>query len=346
MTLARPEPYDELLQQLKTRVRQAQTRAALSVNRELVLLYWSIGRDIIARQEEQGWGAKVVDQLAADLKREFPEMSGFSSRNLKYMRAFAEAWPDEAFVQQAVARLPWGHNVRLLDYLKNSAERRWYVEQTIQNGWSRSVMVHQIETDLCHRQGQAVNNFERTLPPEQSELATQVLKDPYSFDFLSLGADLRERQLQTGLLQRLRDFLLEFGAGFAFVGSEYHLEVDGQDFYLDLLFYHLQLRCFVVVELKIGDFRPGYAGKMSFYLSAVDELLRHPDDQPSVGLILCKTNSRIIAEYTLRDIHKPMGVSTYEVGKALPEQIRGALPTVEELESELQSPQRRDDPTN
>ncbi len=330
-----PAGYDELLVQLKERIRGAQVRAALSVNRELVLLYWSIGRDILARQQEQGWGAKVIERLAGDLRHEFPEMKGFSPRNLKYMRAFAAAWPEEAIVQQVVAQLPWGHNVRLLDYVKDHAERAWYVHVTIENGWSRSILVHQIESGLYHRQGRAITNFERVLPPPQSELAAQILKDPYSFDFLTLAQDAQERDLQRGLLQHLRDFLLELGVGFAFVGSRVHLEVGGEDFYVDLLFYHLRLRCFVVVDLKIGKFEPEFVGKMSFYLSAVDDRLRHPSDQRSVGIILCKTQTRIIAEYALREVAKPMGIATYRLGTSLPEDLRGSLPSVEDLEAEL-----------
>lgn len=329
--------YGVLLDELKARIRSAQVRAALAVNRELVLLYWQIGRDILARQQEAGWGAKVVETLAADLRREFPEMTGFSARNLKYMRAFAEAYPDEPFVQQAVARIPWGHNTVLLDKLKDPTERGWYVRQTIERGWSRNVLVHQIESGLYGRQGQAVTNFERALPAPQSDLARELIKDPYHFDFLQLGDEARERDLERALLARLRDFLLELGAGFAFVGSQYHLEVGGQDYYLDLLFYHLRLRCHVVIELKVGAFQPEFAGKMNFYLAAVDDLLRHPDDKPSIGLILCKERNRVVVEYALRGVEKPIGVSEYRLTERLPEQLRGSLPSVEELERELGS---------
>ena len=329
--------YDEFLRGLKERIRNAQLHAALAVNRELVLLYWQIGRDILVRQQEQGWGAKVVDRLAADLRRAFPAIKGFSSRNLKYMRALAEAWPDETFVQQVVAQIPWGHNVRILDYVKDPSEREWYIRQTIQHGWSRNVLVHQIESGLYRRQGKALTNFDRTLPAPQSELAQQILKDPYSFDFLTLGPDAQERDLERGLLSHIRDFLLELGIGFAFVGSQYHMEVGGQDYYLDLLFYHLQLRCYVVIDLKVSEFQPEFAGKMNFYLSAADDLLRHPTDQPSVGIILCKAKNKIIVEYALRDTHKPIGVSAYQLTESLPKQLQGSLPTIEELEAELQA---------
>ena len=249
---ALPEDYAQFLASLKERIRNAQLRAALSVNRELVLLYWELGRDILARQHEQGWGAKVIDRLAVDLRRAFPEMSGFSPRNLKYMRSFASAWPDEPFVQQLVAQIPWGHNVRLLDRVNDPAERAWYIQKTLEHGWSRNVLVLQVESGLFHRQGKAVTNFEATLPNPQSDLAHQLLKDPYNFDFLTLGDDAHERELERGLLEHIRSFLLELGVGFAFVGSQYHLEVGGEDFYIDLLFYHLKLRAFVVIDILCG----------------------------------------------------------------------------------------------
>jgi predicted nuclease of restriction endonuclease-like (RecB) superfamily len=327
--------YDEFLHDLKVRIGQAQVRAALAVNSELVSLYWSIGRDILTRQQQQRWGAKVVDRLAADLRRAFPEMKGFSPRNLKYMRAFAEAYPDKEFVQQAVAQIPWGHNVRILDQVKDSQAREFYIRQTIQQGWSRPVLEMQIESNLYRRQGGATTNFERTLPTPQSDLAGQLLKDPYNFDFLTLGQEAHERDLERGLIEHIREFLLELGVGFAFVGSQYHIEVGGQDFYLDLLFYHLNLRAYVVIELKVTEFKPEYAGKMNFYLSAVDDLLRHEQDQPSIGIILCKTKNKVIAEYALRDTQKPIGVSSFQLTESLPENLQGSLPTIKELEAEL-----------
>lgn len=330
-----PVGYAELFGQLKQRIREAQIRAALSVNRELVLLYWQIGRDILQRQEQEGWGAKVIDRLARDLKHEFPEMKGFSPRNLKYMRAFAAAYPDESIVQTTPAQITWYHSTTLLDKVKDADEREWYARAVVLHGWSRDVMVHQIDTDLYHRQGQAVTNFDRTLPTPDSDLARQILKDPYNFDFLTLDAEARERDLEHGLLQHLRDFLLELGVGFAFVGSQYHLEVGGEDFYLDLLFYHLRLRRYVVIDLKIGEFKPEYAGKINFYLAATDDLLRHGDDQPSIGIILCRTRNRTIAEYALRDLHAPLGVATYRLTEALPKDLQGSLPTIAELESTL-----------
>ena len=338
-SLQTTDEYNSFLQSLKERIQSAQVRAALAVNGELVTLYWQIGHEIIVEQRRRGWGAKVIDQLAAALRRAFPDTKGFSPRNLKYMRAFAEAWQDPEFVQESLAQITWYHNITLLEKLETADERAWYAARTVENGWSRNVLVHQIESGLRQRQGQAVTNFDRTLPPPQSELAQQLLKDPYNFDFLSLGEKILERDLEHGLLEHIRKFLLELGVGFAFVGSQYPLEVGGQDFYLDLLFYHLRLRCFVVIDLKVSEFQPEFAGKMNFYLSAVDDLLRHPDDQPSIGIILCKTKNKVIVEYTLRDANKPMGVSAYQLTEALPTQLKESLPTVEELEAELSSEQ-------
>ena len=330
-----PQSYAAFVGDLKQRIIEARHRASLSVNREMILLYWTIGRDILTRQVREGWGAKVVDRLAGDLRQAFPEMTGLSSRNLKYMRALADAWPDPEIVQRIVAQLPWGHNVSLLDTVKAPEERAWYARQAIEHGWTRPVLVHQIESNLFARQGSALTNFSRTLPAAQSELAQQLLKDPYTFDFLSLGPDMLERDLERGLIEHLRALILELGKGFAFVGSQYHLEVGGQDYYLDLLFYHLRLRCFVVIELKIEDFKPEFAGKMNFYLSAVDEQLRHPDDKPTIGIILCKGRNEVIVEYALRDSSKPMGVAQYQLSQALPPQLQEDLPTVEELGREF-----------
>lgn len=329
------EPYANLLTSIKERIRTAQVRAALAVNRELVLLYWNIGREILVRQREEGWGAKVVERLASDLRSEFPKMQGLSPRNLKYMRAFAEAWPDDDFVQQAVAQLPWGHNVRLLDRLKSQEQRLWYARAAVEHGWSRNVLEMQMESRLHERQGKASNNFRATLPAPQSDLAQQLLKDPYNFDFLTLSQDAREREIEDGLLSQLRRFLLELGTGFAFVGNQYPLEIAGEEYRLDLLFYHLKLRCYVVIELKAGAFQPEYAGKMNFYLSAVDDMLRHPDDKPSIGLILCRTKKELVVEYALRGSATPMGIAEFAYLEKLPAELKGSLPTVEELEAEL-----------
>jgi predicted nuclease of restriction endonuclease-like (RecB) superfamily len=331
----RPEGYDEFLLKLKERIRTAQVKAVFAVNRELILLYWQIGREILERQHRAKWGAKVIERLAADLHREFPGMTGLSRTNLLYMRAFAESWPEEPFVQQVVGQIPWGHNLRVLDLVKGRKEREWYIRQAIEHGWSRNVLVHQIESGLYRRQGKAQTNFQATLPAPQSELAQQTLKDPYNFGFLALAEDAREKELEVGLLEHLRKFLLELGVGFAFVGSQYPIEIGGEDFKLDLLFYHIRLRSFVVIELKMGAFKPEYAGKMNFYLAAIDDLLRHQGDQPSIGIILCKSKNAIIAEYALREATRPIGVSEYRLTTSLPSNLRGNLPTTKELEAEL-----------
>ena len=327
--------YDKLLRALKVRISTARTQAALAVNRELVLLYWQIGTDISQQMREQGWGAKFIDQIAGDLRREFPDIKGFSPRNLRYMRSFAEAWTEEPILQQVVAKLPWGHNVRLLDYLDTVEERLWYARQAIEYGWSRNVLVHQIESKLYQRQGKAITNFERALPPPQSDLAHQLLKDPYNFEFLTLQQDAQERLLEKGLIDHIRQFLLELGTGFAFLGSQYHLEFDEEDYFLDLLFYHVKLRCYIILDLKSGKFKPEYAGKMNFYLAVVDELLRHPQDNPSIGLILCKQKKAMTVEYALRNTATPIGVSEYLITEALPAELQASLPTVEQLEAEL-----------
>jgi predicted nuclease of restriction endonuclease-like (RecB) superfamily len=300
---------------------------------ELVLLYWDIGRGILERQEKDGWGSKVVDRLAKDLKAEFPEMRGFSPRNLKYMWAFAAAWSDREFVQQAAAQIPWFHNCLILDRLSTSGDRSWYIRKTIQNGWSRNILALQIESGLHKREGKAQTNFAATLPSPQSDVAQQTIKDPYIFDFLTLDGAAKEREVENGLMSHVQRFLLELGVGFALVGRQVHLEVDRKDYYLDLLFYHLKLRCFVVVDLKTGPFKPEYAGKMNFYLSAVDDRLRHPDDKPSIGLLLCKEKDRLTIEYALRGVSKPIGGAEWKTRlvESLPKRLQGRLPGPEEI---------------
>lgn len=327
------DSYGELLNELKQRIRAARVKAALSVNRELVVLYWEIGRRILLAQEREGWGSKVIDQLSADLGQAFPEARGFSVRNLKYMRSFGEAYPEAAFVQQVAAQIPWFHNCTLLDKVKDSVQRKWYIRATIEHGWSRSVLVHQIESNLYDRQGKALTNFEQALPAPQSELARELVKDPYNLDFLGIAAEISERALEQSLREHLKDFLLELGKGFAFVGSQYHLEIGGQDYYLDLLFYNYILRAFVVIDMKVEAFKPEFAGKMNFYLNVVDELLRQPDDQPPIGLILCKERNHVTVEFSLRGMEQPIGVSEYQL---LPKDVRDALPTPEQLETELE----------
>jgi predicted nuclease of restriction endonuclease-like (RecB) superfamily len=327
------DDYDAFLSDLKARIRAAQVKAALAVNQELVMLYWHIGKEILHRQQEQGWGSKVIARAAKDLKREFPDVTGLSERNLKYMKAFADAYQDKEFVQQLVAQIPWGHNVRLLDKVKDLAQRRWYIQQTIINGWSRTLLEMQIESDLYNRQGDAVTNFERTLPQPQSDLAQQLIKDPYNFDFLTLRKGALERDLEAGLVTHIRDFLLELGVGFAFLGSQYPITVDDKEYRIDLLFYHTQLRCYVVIDLKMTEFEPEYAGKMNFYVAAIDDMLRRGDDQPTIGIVLCKTKRKTTAEYALRNVSTPIAISTH----LLPESLQEQLPSIEQLEMEIEA---------
>jgi len=332
---ALPDSYPLLLTELKTRIAAAQVRAAVAVNTELVTLYWQVGHALNERVRQAGWGAKVLDQLSRDLKLAFPDLSGFSPRNLRYMRQFAAAWPEPEFWQQAVAKLSWSHHVVLLEKLDTPERRLWYAQATLEAGWSRNILVHQIESRLLERQGAAQTNFTRTLPAPQSELARDLLKSPYSFDFLTLSQAAHERDLERGLLAHLREFLLELGVGFAFMGNQYRLVVGGEEFFLDLLFYHARLHCYVVVELKVTEFKPEYAGKLSFYLTAVNRELRSEGDAPTIGILLCKTKNDVIVEYALSENTQPIGVSTYTLLEALPQELEGVLPTVEQLEAEL-----------
>ena len=330
-----PEGYGGWLKNLKEKINNARQRAAIAVNTELVLLYWQIGKDILSRQAEQGWGTKVIERLAHDLRNAFPDMKGFSTRNLKYMRSFAEAWPDKQIVQQLVAQIPWGHNLVLLSKLKTKEERLAYAQKTIENGWSRNVLVMQIETAALKREGAAITNFEQRLPKAQSDLARASLKDPYCFDFLGLGNEAQEREIEKALVNHVTDFLLELGAGFAFVGKQININVGGDDFFIDLLFYHLKLHCYVVIELKAGDFKPEHLGQLSFYLTAVDRQIKAKEDKPTIGLLLCKNKNKIVAEYALSDKTQPMGISEYKLQKALPEELKTNLPSIEQIEEEL-----------
>lgn len=330
-----PDGYAEWLAELKGRIHRAQQRASLSVNRELVLLYWQIGRDILDRQAEQGWGAKVIDRLAHDLRAAFPTMRGFSSRNLKYMRAFAQAWPDAAFVQAVLAQLPWYHQLALLDKLDSADDRHWYAAQAMEHGWSRNVLAVHIDTRLRERQGSAITNFAQALPAPASDLPRQILKDPYQLDFLGIGKDAQEREIERALINHITEFLLELGAGFAYVGRQIHLQVGEEDFFLDLLFYHLKLRCYVVIELKTGRFKPKHLGQLGFYLTAVDAQIKDDADGRTIGLLLCRGADKIVAEYALRDTTRPLGVSEYQLVESLPEELRTSLPTIEQIEAEL-----------
>lgn len=330
-----PDGYAEWLADLKGQIHAAQQRAALAVNTELISLYWRIGRDILDRQTQQGWGAKVVERLSHDLRATFPDLGGFSRANLMYMRAFAAAWPDDAIVQQAVGQIPWGHNIVLLTKLKDQSLRLAYAAAAVEHGWSRNVLAMQIEARVLERQGKAVNNFERTLPAAQSDLARETLKDPYKLDFLGLKENAQEREIEQALIGHITDFLVELGAGFAYVGRQVHLEVGGDDFFIDLLFYHLQLRAYVVIEIKAGQFRPGDVGQLAFYMTAIDEQVRHEDDAPTIGLLLCKSKNEVVAEYALRDSTRPLGVSEYQLMESLPEPLQTSLPTIEQIEREL-----------
>jgi predicted nuclease of restriction endonuclease-like (RecB) superfamily len=330
-----PAGYGEWLADVKARLHIAQQRAALAVNQELLALYWQLGHDILERQGREGWGTKVIDRLARDLKIALPEVKGFSPRNLKYMRRLAEAWPDPSIVQQLLHKLPWFHLCTLLDKVKDPTERDWYLRATIQHGWSRNVLVMQIETSAHQRQGKATTNFDLQLPKPQSDLARETLKDPYRFDFLRLGSEALEREIESALVRHVTQFLLELGAGFAFVGRQVLLTVGGDEFFVDLLFYHLKLRCYVVIEIKATDFKPEHTGQLSFYLTAVDEQVKAPDDAPTIGLLLCKRKNRVVAEYALRGANSPMGVAEYQLVESLPKDLETSLPSIEQIEREL-----------
>lgn len=332
-----PEGYAAFLADLKGRVERERLRVVVAANSALVLLYWDLGKAILDRQAAEGWGAKVIDRLASDLAEAYPEMKGWSPRNLKYMRAFAAAWPDRTFVQQAAAQIPWAHSCMLLDRLDDPATRAWYTRQTLALGWSRSILAIQLEGRAHERQGKALSNFKDTLPPADSDLAAQIFKDPYLFDFLGTADPRREREVELALVDHIQRFLLELGAGFAFVGRQVLLEVGDQDFYIDLLFYHLKLRCFVVIELKAVPFDPAFVGQTNLYLSAVDDQLRHPDDKPTIGLLLCRSKNKLVVEYALRGLKSPIGVADWETRlvDSLPEDLKGSLPSIEQLEGEL-----------
>lgn len=334
-----PEGYADWLAELKGRIHRAQQRATLAVNRELITLYWQIGRDILERQAQQGWGAKVIDRLSHDLRTAFPEMQGFSPRNLKYMRAFAEAWPDAEFVQAVLAQLPWYHHLALLEKLTSPEDRRWYAAKAIEHNWSRNVLVMHIESRLLERSGAAITNFDARLPKPQSDLARESLKDPYRFDFLGIGQEASERDIETALVEHVTDFLLELGAGFAFVGRQVLLNVGGEEFFIDLLFYHLKLRCYVVIELKAGAFKPEHLGQLGFYLTAVDRQLRHEHDNPTIGLLLCKSKNKVVAEYALSDKTQPMGIAEFKLPESMPIEWQNSLPSIEQIERELQGGQ-------
>ena len=327
--------YLSIIENIKREINAAQYRAALHVNADMLLLYYDIGCVI---NEHKTWGSKFIDNLAADIRLAFPKSKGYSVRNLKYMAKFAETYPEREFVQQVVAQIPWGHNIVILDKVNNLEERKWYIKKSAQNGWSRNVLVHQIESNLYQRQvlAEKVSNFENRLPSPQSELAVQTMKDPYVFDFIAFNEDMLERDIEQALVRDVTRLLLELGTGFGFLGNQYHLNVAGDDFYIDLLFYNINLRCYVVIELKTGDFKPEYAGKLNFYLSAVDGILKKEQDNPSIGLLLCKSKNNVVAEYSLKDISKPIGVSEYKITSSLPDSLEKQLPSIEDIQKRIQ----------
>ena len=320
--------YVSVFENIKEQIRMAQHKALLNANREMIYLYWNIGKIIDANSE---WGNKFVDNLSKDIRREFPSSKGFSTRNLKSMVRFYREYQEVEFVQTVAAQIPWSHNLEILR-VKSKEERLWYIEKTIENGWSKNILAHQIDTNLYMRQveNKKISNFQNRLEVSQSELILETMKDPYVFDFLDLQENIKEKDLETALMN-ITKVLLELGKGFAFIGNQYHLEIAGEDFFIDLLFYNITIKCYVVIELKIGQFKPEYAGQLSFYLTAVDETLKIKSDKPTIGLLLCRHKNNIIAEYTLRDMEKPMGVSEYSVNDYLPQDLKDDLPSLEEL---------------
>lgn len=332
-----PKDYADWLAELKTRIHKERLRVVLASNAVMMLLYWDIGRRILNKQSDQGWGSRIIDRLAADLRQAFPEMRGFSPRNLKYMRSFAAAWSDRSIVQRVVAQLPWRQNIALLEKLDRPEDRIWYAAKALEHGWSQPILIIQIEAQAHRRQSKAQNNFLATLPPTDSDMAVQVFKDPYLFDFLGTDAPRRETELEQGLVDHIQKFLLELGQGFAFVGRQVHLEIGDDDFYLDLLFYHLKLRRYVVIELKARKFRPGDGSQLGMYMTAVNRLLCHPDDKPTLGLLLVREKNRVLVEYALGGSKHPISVAEWEtqLTHALPKEFQGSLPTIEQIEAEL-----------
>ena len=327
--------YNSFLVDIKTQIKLSQQKAFNAVNQEMISLYFNIGKMIDTWQKELGWGAKVIDKLSLDILNEFPTMSGFSTRNLKLMVQFYKEYSNDEFVQPIVAQIPWTHNIILIQKIKDKNIRFWYMEQTLQNGWSKDILSLMINSEVHNRTGNLVSNFSQILPPLESDLVQQSFKDPYRFDFLTITEPFRERELENNLIKHMEKFLIEFGSGFAFVGRQYKLEIGDDEFYIDLLFYHLKLRCFIVVELKKGKFKPEYSGQVNFYCSAIDGILAQKDDKPTIGLILCQEKNEIVAEYSLKNMTQPIGISEYQLTEVLPKEFESSLPTIEEIEQEL-----------
>lgn len=329
--------YKDLLIAIKEKVRSAQIKAAIAVNNELIKLYWEIGASVLKEQEKEKWGAKVIDRISKELRETFPQMKGLSLRNIQFMVQFAREYPNFEIVKQVVSQIPWGHNILLLQKIDKPEDRLWYANKTIENGWSRNVLLHWLDSDLHKRQGKAITNFKKTLPSPHSDLAQETIKDPYNFDFLTIREKFDEEELEEKLIEHIQRFLIELGHGFSFVGRQYQIKAGKKDLYIDLLFYHLKLRCYIVVELKAREFDSKDAGQISAYLSAVDDQLRHEDDKPTIGMILCKTKDNVFVEYALRNFNRPIGVAEYETKlvETLPKELKSSLPTVEEIEEEL-----------
>ncbi len=326
------QSYGQLLQSLKEEIARARVKAHLAVNKEMICLYWNIGKKILERQEEEGWGSKIIENISKDLRDEFPEMTGLSYQNISYMRQFVVEYKfDNNILQQAVGEIPWGHNIILFSRIGNIEERFWYARQTIENGWSRNVLSLQIKTNLYERSGRSINNFKTTLPALQSDLAESIIKDPYNLEFLDIKGKLKEKDLEEGLIDQIRKFLLELGQGFAFIGNQYHIEFEGEDYFLDLVFYHVKLKCYVIIELKTGKFKPEYAGKMNFYINLMNKQVKDDSDNPTIGLILCEDKKSITVEYAIEGIRSPIGISQFKLTEELPEELKSYLPTKEEL---------------
>jgi predicted nuclease of restriction endonuclease-like (RecB) superfamily len=332
-----PDGYQSFISEMKERILKERIKSILSANAAMIMMYWKIGNSILTQQQKEGWGAKVIDRISYDLKQVFPDMTGFSPRNLKYMRKFAAAWVDFEIVQRTVAQIPWRSNIALLDKLNDNETRLWYAQKTIENGFGKDMLVFQIDSQLHKRQGAAINNFDISLPPLDSDLTAQVFKDPYIFDFLGTADPRREAELEQKLIDHIQKFLVELGQGFAFVGRQVHLELGEKNFYLDLLFYHLKLRCYVVIELKAGEFEPGFISKLNMYQNVVNDVLKHPDDKPTIGLLLVKSKNKMVVEYSLAGYTNPIGIANWEkdITASLPENLKDSLPSIEEIENEL-----------
>jgi predicted nuclease of restriction endonuclease-like (RecB) superfamily len=329
--------YKNLLAEIKARVRTARIRASLAANAELLQFYWELGKMLNEVSDTSTWGNNWLGQLSNDLRQDFPDMEGFSKTNLYNIRRLYKFYTDDEFFHQAGGKIPWRHHVEIFTKAQSLNEAHFYIQQTLENGWSRDILGLQIKSNLYARQGKAIHNFQQTLPDPMSDLAGQILKDPYNFDFLSMTQNYKERELENALVDNVTKFLLELGSGFAYVGKQVPIEVGGQEFFIDLLFYHLKLRAYVVIELKVTDFTPEHAGKLSFYLSVANDMLKHPSDNPTIGLLICKNKNDIVAEYALKDIKQPIGVTKYQLTKLFPEEFKSSLPTIEEIESELKN---------